>query len=92
MASHINKNPHDPTRQCFRDLLHELRERAKLRQEDVAEKLGKPQSFVSKYEAGERRLDVIDTREVCRALGISLADFARLLERKLLELKRRTSR
>jgi ribosome-binding protein aMBF1 (putative translation factor) len=88
MASHINKNPHDPTRERFRHLLRDLRERAKLRQVDVAKRLGKPQSFVAKYEAGERRLDFIDTREVCRALGISLVQFSGLLERELSKVRK----
>jgi len=83
MASHINKNPHDPKRERFRRLLRRLRQKSKLRQVDVAHRLGKPQSFVAKYEAGERRLDIIDTREICAALGVSLAEFATLLEREL---------
>ncbi|MBI3683672.1 MAG: helix-turn-helix transcriptional regulator [Acidobacteria bacterium] len=36
----------------------------------LAERLGKPQSFVSKFERGERRLDVIEFRDVARAIGI----------------------
>jgi transcriptional regulator with XRE-family HTH domain len=91
MASHINKNPHDPARQRFRRLLRSLRDRSKLRQEDVAKRLGKPQSFVSKYEAGERRLDMIDTREVCQALGVSLVEFSRLLERELSQIRKKIS-
>jgi transcriptional regulator with XRE-family HTH domain len=83
MASRINKDPRDPDRARFQRLLRSLRERAGLRQEDVAKSLGKPQSFVSKYEGGERRLDMIDVREICRALGISLVELARLLEREL---------
>lgn len=61
-------------------LLRELRLHAKLRQADLAERLGLPQSFVSKYESGERRLDVIELRRVCQALGITLADFVRRFE------------
>lgn len=41
-----------------------------LTQQEVATRLGKPQSFVSKYESGERRLDVVEFVEVCRALDI----------------------
>lgn len=37
-------------------------------QADVAERLGRPQSFVAKYEGGERRLDVIEFVEVAEAL------------------------
>jgi transcriptional regulator with XRE-family HTH domain len=83
MASRINKDPRDPQRQKLQRLLRRLREQAGIRQEDVADKLGKPQSFVSKYEAGERRLDLIDTREICLALGITLVEFSQMLEREL---------
>lgn len=46
-------------------------------QESLAELLERPQSFVSKYEAGERRLDVIEYTEVCAALGLDAAKFLR---------------
>jgi transcriptional regulator with XRE-family HTH domain len=64
-------------------LLRELRKAAGLRQQQVADLLDEPQSFVSKYETGERRLDVLELREVCRVLGISLEEFARELEDRL---------
>lgn len=64
-------------------LLREVRTEAGLRQADLAAKLGQPQSFVSKYESGERRLDVLELREVCKAVGISLEDFAARLEGSL---------
>ena len=67
-------------RQKFQQLLRELREAKELRQEDVAEALEVPQSFVSKIESGERRLDILELREVCEALGVSLAKFCKLLE------------
>lgn len=41
-----------------------------LTQQEVAFRLKKPQSFISKYESGERRLDVIEFLEVCDALCI----------------------
>jgi transcriptional regulator with XRE-family HTH domain len=61
-------------------LLREARAEAGLRQADVAEKLGQPQSYVSKYESGERRLDVVELWSVLDVLGVSLGDFARRLE------------
>ena len=54
----------------FRELLIEAREKRGLTQADVAKKLGRPQSFVSKYENGERRLDVVEFLEVADALGV----------------------
>ncbi len=67
----------------FVTLLKETRTRAGVRQVDIAERMGVPQSMISKYELGERRLDVLELREVCAALGVSLTDFVRKLEAQL---------
>lgn len=53
-------------------LLRQLRQDAGLTQVDVAKRLDVPQSFVSKYESGERRLDVIELRHVAEAIGTTL--------------------
>ena len=50
--------------------LAEARQAKGLTQTEIATRLGKPQSFVSKYESGERRLDVVEFLEVCRALSV----------------------
>ena len=47
------------------------RKAAGLTQQALAEKLNKPQSFVSKYERGERRLDVIEFLDVAKAIGVA---------------------
>lgn len=49
-------------------LLREARESANLTQTQLSKLLEKPQSFVSKYERGERRLDVIEFLEICRQI------------------------
>lgn len=72
----------------FRDLLRELRTEKGLTQVQLSETLGMPQSFVSKYETGERRLDVIEVREVCQSLGVTFAAFAKKFEARLPESKR----
>lgn len=64
-------------------LLRGVRSEAGLTQTDLARRLGQPQSFVSKYESGERRLDVLELRQVCQAIGISLPEFIRRLEEAL---------
>jgi transcriptional regulator with XRE-family HTH domain len=64
-------------------LLRELRVQAGIRQIDVARALGKPQAFVSYYESGARRLDLLELRQVCKILGVSLTDFVRTLEKRL---------
>ncbi|WP_144628276.1 helix-turn-helix domain-containing protein [Arthrobacter woluwensis] len=63
----------------FRELLKRLRKEAGIRQVDMAEILGVPQSFVSKYESGERRLDVIETARIAGALGMDLSEVVQLL-------------
>ncbi|HCR12458.1 MAG TPA: hypothetical protein DIU49_03875 [Desulfovibrio sp.] len=59
----------------LRALLVELRKNAGLRQTELAARLGCPQSFVSKYESGQRRLDLIELEAICKALGVTLAEF-----------------
>jgi transcriptional regulator with XRE-family HTH domain len=67
----------------LQELLRQVRLGAGLRQNDLAKKLAQPQSFVSKYESGERRLDLLEVRQICEALGISLQDFVVRLEKSL---------
>jgi len=49
-------------------LLVAAREKAGLTQQQLADRLGKPQSFVAKYEGGERRIDVIEFVAISQAL------------------------
>jgi len=49
---------------------------------DLASRLRMPQSFVSKYETGERRLDFVETALICEALGITMEEFAKRFSRK----------
>jgi transcriptional regulator with XRE-family HTH domain len=58
------------------------RKAAGLTQQQVAARLRKPQSFVSKYETGERRLDVPEFIRVSRRLGADPADLIRQIERR----------
>jgi transcriptional regulator with XRE-family HTH domain len=55
-------------------VLRSLRHQAGLTQVQVAATLGVPQSFVSKYESGERRLDVVELGHVAQALGVTVRD------------------
>src|SRR3546814_9556295 len=57
-----------PRQQRLQKLLARVRKAKNLTQVDVAERLGRPQSFVAKYEGGERRLDVIEFIDVAEAL------------------------
>ena len=64
-------------------LLKELRVNSGLRQIDVAAALGIQQSMVSKYEVGERRLDILEIRTLCNLFGLSLEKFIKELEKRL---------
>lgn len=70
----MNKSIHTPEHGRLVALLRQLREQAGLRQEELAERLGVNQTWVSKYEVGERRLDLVQLRCVCRALGVSVGE------------------
>jgi transcriptional regulator with XRE-family HTH domain len=72
--------PRAPQKTADRRVLLELpqsvRKEAGLRQEDLAAAIGRKQAYVSKYELGERRLDLLDLAAICDAVGIALADFS----------------
>ena len=74
-----------PEQKALQSLLRQLRMDAGLRQKDIAKALGKRPAFVSYYESGARRLDLLELREVCEVLGISLDVFVRKFEERLLD-------
>jgi transcriptional regulator with XRE-family HTH domain len=63
------------------NLLRQFRIDANMRQIDMASKLDEPQSYVSRYESAEQRLDLIELRRICKVLGISLAELLERFER-----------
>lgn len=67
-------------KQRLAELLRGIRLEADLTQVQVSERISEPQSYVSKYESGEQRLDLIEIEAVCEAVGVSLAT---LVERYL---------
>ena len=79
----MEKDPYSLCQTKLQELLRKMRSDAGLRQADLAQRLGVPQSFVSKYESGERRLDIVEIRQVCQVFGISLAEFVRRFEDSL---------
>ncbi|HEX8557744.1 MAG TPA: helix-turn-helix transcriptional regulator [Pyrinomonadaceae bacterium] len=64
-------------------LLREIRIEAGLTQMELAVHIGRDQTFVSKYESGQRRLDVLEVREICQAVGSTLEEFVKRLEKAL---------
>ena len=70
----INNRTNKKTKYLF--LLKQIRKEKKVHQKDLANKLGVHQTFISKYESGERKLDFIELEAICNTLGISLTQFA----------------
>lgn len=56
-------------------VLRRVRLDAGLTQSILAERLGQTQSYVSKYESGEQRLDLTEIEKICEAVNISLREF-----------------
>lgn len=69
----------------FLNLLKEVRKTSSLTQEQLAQRLGQTQSFISKVERGERRLDVVELRAFCIALGVAFPSFVTQLDKILSE-------
>ena len=65
----IGKSVHSSDQAAFCKLMIGARKAAGLTQHALAVRLRKPQSFVAKYEGGERRLDVVEFITIARALG-----------------------
>jgi transcriptional regulator with XRE-family HTH domain len=81
----MKKSVHSEPYSVFAALLVGARKGAGMRQIELAQKLNKPQSFVSKFECGERRLDVIEFLTIMDALGADplaiLAEASKALHR-----------
>lgn len=58
-------------------LLRKIRLSKGLTQAQVAERIGEGQSYVSKYENGEQRLDLLELERICISMGVKLIDFVR---------------
>ncbi len=79
MPKSVDRSEYD----VFLKLLRRARDEAGLTQVQLADRLAQTQSFVSKVERGERRLDVVELRWWCGAMSLSLSDFAARLEQEL---------
>lgn len=74
------KTIYHPTYQVLIQHLIELRKLKGLTQVMLAERLGKPQSYVAKIEGYERKLDVLEFVELCRVLNVSASEMIVLIE------------
>lgn len=67
-----------------RSMLVNVRMTAQFTQSHLSQKLGRPQSYVSKYEAGERRLTLVEVREIVICCGLSLPEFIEMFEQEII--------
>jgi transcriptional regulator with XRE-family HTH domain len=81
----MGKSIHSARYAVFLKTLKAARQRAGLRQVQVAKRLGETQTFVSKCERGERRIDVMELRVFCQAFGMSLKQFVVALEKAIVK-------
>jgi len=71
----VEKFTHSEGYDLFLIRLRHARQEVGLTQGQLANRLGRTQSFVSKCERGERRLDIVELRTFCIVMGISFTDF-----------------
>ena len=73
--------------QVFLSRFREARKTVGLTQETLAERLGEYQIFISRCERGERRMDVIELRALCRAMNVPFVEFVTALDAELEQLE-----
>jgi transcriptional regulator with XRE-family HTH domain len=88
----MEKSIHSALYAEFLRIFRETRQRAGLTQVEVATRLGQTQSFVSKCERGERRIDVAELHAFCAAFGLSLRQFAVAFEHAIAQTQDRRGR
>lgn len=79
----MEKSIHREAYALFLQRLRETRENSGLTQDQVAGKLGVTQTFISKCERGERRMDILEVRDYCKAIQMPFEKFIAELERNL---------
>ena len=76
----MRKSRFTPQYAEFLSLLRGIRTRKGVLQAELAERLGIPQQYISRFETGETRMDVVQLWEYCRALGVSFPNLCRRLD------------
>lgn len=71
------KSGSEETYERFQQMLVEARKKSGLSQQEVADRLGRPQTYVSKCELGTRRMDVVEFMELAQAVGFDPVVFIR---------------
>lgn len=83
----MGKDPDFLRQQVLREMLQARRQKAGLTQRQLAEIIGKPQSWVCRHERGDLRMDYMELRAYLQALDVSVVSFVSALERKLAKIE-----
>lgn len=83
---------HSADYQLFLERLIAARKAAKLSQVEVAREIGKPQSFISKCESGERRMDIVELALVARLYGKQLDYFVDMSRKRKIAMRKRAQK
>lgn len=84
MKKSLNSKEH----KILLEMLYHLRVISGLRQSDLATLLNVPQSFVSKIESGERRIDLIELRAILKCTNTDITEFIIEFEKKINESRK----
>lgn len=84
----MDKSLNSKEHKIILEMLYQLRISSGLRQSDLAEKLRVPQSFISKIESGERRIDIIELRSILQCLKTNLNEFVSQFEKRINESRK----
>jgi transcriptional regulator with XRE-family HTH domain len=79
----MKKPIHRPEYDAVRTLLRDIRLEAGLHQAELSAALGKPQPYISNIETGDRRIDIIEIRDICVVAGVTLPAFVERLEKAI---------
>jgi transcriptional regulator with XRE-family HTH domain len=79
----VKKSINDREHKILLEMLYQLRLASGLRQSDLADLLKVPQSFVSKIESGERRIDLIELRTILKYFNTNIREFVTEFESKI---------
>ena len=79
----VQKSIYSKSYDLFLRSLRKARIESQLSQKDVARLMGRTQSFVSKCERGERRIDIVELHSFCNAIGVGLSNFVVAFDKEL---------